>query len=226
MARFIQLHFLTCYAPSNLNRDDLGKPKTTLFGGTQRLRVSSQSLKRAWRTSRVFVDSLGEAHLGKRTRDLGTYVKQRLIELKKKELGGDDKDVGKAFESLAEKQGERFEGLFSVPRSRKEKTGGDADGEDGESGKLGQIAFISASELQNINELIKRIIEGKPVDDDKIKRIVSQPGTSVDVALFGRMLTDMNANSEKAKKLPDHQRDIAKVERSRFAAAVEVERER
>lgn len=50
MAEFIQLHMLVSYPPSNLNRDDLGRPKTAIMGGTQRLRISSQSLKRAWRT--------------------------------------------------------------------------------------------------------------------------------------------------------------------------------
>ena len=53
MSEFIQLHILASYPPSNLNRDDLGRPKTAVMGGTQRLRVSSQSLKRAWRESDI-----------------------------------------------------------------------------------------------------------------------------------------------------------------------------
>ena len=52
MSRFVQLHLLTSYPPANLNRDDLGRPKTAMMGGEPRLRISSQSLKRAWRTSR------------------------------------------------------------------------------------------------------------------------------------------------------------------------------
>ncbi|MDI5434700.1 type I-E CRISPR-associated protein Cas7/Cse4/CasC, partial [Salmonella enterica subsp. enterica serovar Kentucky] len=44
-------HFLTAYAPANLNRDESGRPKTAFMGGVERLRVSSQSLKRAWRVS-------------------------------------------------------------------------------------------------------------------------------------------------------------------------------
>ena len=54
MSQFIQLHLLTSYAPSNLNRDDLGRPKTAKMGGFERLRVSSQSLKRNWRVSELF----------------------------------------------------------------------------------------------------------------------------------------------------------------------------
>ena len=77
MTTFLQLHLLTAYPPSNLNRDDTGRPKTAVFGGVPRLRVSSQSLKRAWRTSSVFVDHVGE-RVGKRTQRLGEEVRQYL----------------------------------------------------------------------------------------------------------------------------------------------------
>lgn len=53
MSRFTQLHLLTFYGPSNLNRDDIGRPKTARVGGVERLRVSSQSLKRAVRSRAV-----------------------------------------------------------------------------------------------------------------------------------------------------------------------------
>ena len=43
MTQFIQLHLLTSYAPSNLNRDDMGQPKTAKLGGVTRLRISSSS---------------------------------------------------------------------------------------------------------------------------------------------------------------------------------------
>lgn len=70
MSTFIQLHLLTSYPPSNLNRDDLGRPKTAVMGGKTRLRISSQSLKRAWRTSEIFKNAL-DGHIGTRTRKVG-----------------------------------------------------------------------------------------------------------------------------------------------------------
>ncbi len=70
MSTFIQLHLLTSYPPSNLNRDDLGRPKTAVMGGKTRLRISSQSLKRAWRTSEIFKKAL-DGHIGTRTRKVG-----------------------------------------------------------------------------------------------------------------------------------------------------------
>ncbi|MDW7711431.1 MAG: type I-E CRISPR-associated protein Cas7/Cse4/CasC [Deferrisomatales bacterium] len=73
MSTFIQLHLLTSYPPANLNRDDLGRPKTAMMGGAKRLRISSQSLKRAWRTSDALREALS-GHLGVRTKRLGTCV--------------------------------------------------------------------------------------------------------------------------------------------------------
>ncbi|MDD4255674.1 MAG: type I-E CRISPR-associated protein Cas7/Cse4/CasC [Methanofollis sp.] len=73
MSEFIQLHILASYPPSNLNRDDLGRPKTAMMGGSQRLRISSQSLKRAWRTSDQFEESL-HGLIGIRTRSLGEKI--------------------------------------------------------------------------------------------------------------------------------------------------------
>ena len=79
MSQFIQLHILTSYPPANLNRDDLGRPKTAVMGGTQRLRISSQSLKRAWRTSDLFEQAL-KGHLGTRTKEMGVRVLNALKE--------------------------------------------------------------------------------------------------------------------------------------------------
>lgn len=70
MRRFTQLHLLTAYPPSNPNSDDLGRPKTATYGGVTRLRLSSQSIKRAARTGEAMRARL-EGHLGVRTRHVG-----------------------------------------------------------------------------------------------------------------------------------------------------------
>ena len=77
MKRFVQLHLLTFYPPSNLNRDDTGKPKTAIIGGATRLRISSQALKRAWRTSDI-AETILARHLGKRTQRIGSLVLDHL----------------------------------------------------------------------------------------------------------------------------------------------------
>lgn len=47
---FIQIHTLTSYPASLLNRDDVGFAKRVPFGEVTRTRISSQCLKRHWRT--------------------------------------------------------------------------------------------------------------------------------------------------------------------------------
>lgn len=56
---YINFHILISHSPSNLNRDDMNMQKTATFGGTRRVRVSSQSLKRAMRTSEYYQENLG-----------------------------------------------------------------------------------------------------------------------------------------------------------------------
>ena len=48
--RFLQIHTLTSYPAALLNRDDAGFAKRIPFGGSTRTRISSQCLKRHWRT--------------------------------------------------------------------------------------------------------------------------------------------------------------------------------
>ena len=49
--RFLQIHTLHSYPAALLNRDDSGLAKRMPFGGSVRTRVSSQCLKRHWRTA-------------------------------------------------------------------------------------------------------------------------------------------------------------------------------
>ncbi len=49
MPRFLQIHWLSSYPATLLNRDDIGFAKRIPFGGVTRLRISSQCLKRHWR---------------------------------------------------------------------------------------------------------------------------------------------------------------------------------
>ena len=47
--QYVDVHALQTVPYANLNRDDLGAPKTLVYGGTERTRVSSQSWKRVVR---------------------------------------------------------------------------------------------------------------------------------------------------------------------------------
>jgi CRISPR system Cascade subunit CasC len=69
---FIDFHVIQTVPPSCVNRDDTGSPKTALYGGVQRARVSSQCWKRAMRC--MFQDSFDEAELGVRTKKIVDMV--------------------------------------------------------------------------------------------------------------------------------------------------------
>lgn len=74
---FLQVHFLTSYHASLLNRDDAGLAKRIDFGGSPRLRVSSQCQKRHWREWLLAQTTLPR---GYRTRHFfDRIVKKRLV---------------------------------------------------------------------------------------------------------------------------------------------------
>jgi len=74
----IELHLLQSFPVSNLNRDDIGQPKTVQFGGYTRGRISSQCLKRAAR-GLLPVYGLQESELGWRTKRLAATAADLLI---------------------------------------------------------------------------------------------------------------------------------------------------
>lgn len=70
----IEIHTIQNHSPANLNRDDLGAPKTCYFGGVLRSRISSQCIKRSVRTSEGFKELCG----GIRTRKLGMLISDQV----------------------------------------------------------------------------------------------------------------------------------------------------
>ncbi|MHB8389932.1 MAG: type I-E CRISPR-associated protein Cas7/Cse4/CasC [Acidobacteriaceae bacterium] len=69
---FINFHILISHSPSCLNRDDMNMQKTAVFGGVNRVRVSSQSLKRTMRMSDYYAIHFGPAST--RTRELEKLI--------------------------------------------------------------------------------------------------------------------------------------------------------
>ena len=170
MADFLQLHLLTAYGPSNLNRDDTGRPKRVVFGGAPRLRVSSQSLKRAWRKSDVFASKL-DGHLARRTQRLGKDVHERLIQ-------------GGMAEDEALETARSIAGVFGKIRGK------DAE----EPTFIEQLAFISPEEradaLALADQALARKKAGQEFETPKADDLLRKTDTAADIAMFGRMLAD------------------------------------
>ena len=172
MTRFVQLHVLTAYPPANLNRDDTGRPKTALVGDALRLRVSSQSLKRAWRTSDVFEAAMS-GHLGTRTKLLGIELHRALID-------------GGVADKLAREWARAMAGVFGKLKASK-KT------DDNDDLQIEQLAHVSPEERLAVDALLRSCIErqSEPTADEL--KLLTKPRTAADIAMFGRMLADAPA---------------------------------
>ena len=184
MSRFLQLHILTSYPPANLNRDDLGRPKTAQMGGVTRLRVSSQSLKRAWRCSDVFERAL-KRQIGTRTKEMGLRIRDRL-----RAAGVSEKKAGEWAQQIAGQFG-KLKSLTDKERKQLK----DEALEPGERRALAerpfqteQLAHFSPSEIAAIDELTDRLAaEDRGPADDEL-RLLRKDHQAADIALFGRML--------------------------------------
>lgn len=164
MSHFVQLHLLTFYAPANLNRDDTGRPKTAVIGGVERLRLSSQAIKRAVRTSVAFREAL-DGHLAERTQRLGEMILRDLS--------------GEFGEEKARQAARDVAGLFGKIKGEK----------DAHATRIEQLAFIGPEEREAALVLASRIASGEKVDLAKESPLKQRDG-AVDIAMFGRMLAD------------------------------------
>jgi CRISPR system Cascade subunit CasC len=163
MTRFVQLHLLTAYPAANLNRDDTGRPKTLNFGGAERLRVSSQSLKRAFRTSAVFAEKLPGA-LGKRSLDFMHALVSALL----------------ARGLTAEEAAGRAEALIEHDKLGKVKKG---------KAQTEQLVHLGPDELATIEGLAGRLGAGGAMEEKAMLVLKDKP-RAADIAMFGRMLAD------------------------------------
>lgn len=80
MSVFVDIHVLQTLPPSNPNRDDTGAPKTGVFGGVSRMRISSQAIKRAARDD--FEKSLEETFKGIRSKRIPSVLKTKILKRK------------------------------------------------------------------------------------------------------------------------------------------------
>ena len=167
MNRFVQLHILTSYPPANLNRDDLGRPKTAKMGGSDRLRISSQSLKRHWRTSDLFQKALS-GHLGTRTKMLGVKVYEKLV-------------AAEISEKKAKAWAQSIAGQFGkLKKEAKDKPLADLE--------IEQLVHISSVEQRGIDIIVDDLIREQREPSETELKILRQDEMAVDIALFGRML--------------------------------------
>jgi CRISPR system Cascade subunit CasC len=190
MSRFVQLHLLVSYPPSNLNRDDTGRPKTAMIGDANRLRISSQSLKRAWRTSDIFESTL-QGHIGIRTKEMGEKIYHMFLE----------KD---APEKKAREWAKLIAGQFGKLKSDK-KT------ENNQDLHIEQLAHFGPEEQAAIKILVDKLSASgtDPIEEDL--KLLRKSRQAADIAMFGRMLASSPAFNVEAAIQVAHAITIHKV---------------
>ena len=181
----LDLHILQTVPPSNLNRDDTGAPKTALYGGVRRARVSSQAWKRA--TRMAFDDLLPSEDLGVRTKRVAEALAERI-----RRLDGsiEEKEAWTlAAETVQTATGSKIE----VPRRKADAA--KKRGEDNPAPESAYLMFLSSRQLDGLAGLAlegRADIKGFFKDKDAKKRAkeIADTRHSVDIALFGRMVAD------------------------------------
>src|SRR5690606_16471847 len=183
----IQVHMLTAYPASLLNRDDAGLAKRIPFGGAVRIRISSQCLKKHWREAPGIAD-LDELPLADRSTRI---YEKRVAEPLVTEHGATE------AEALAIAKYLMKETVDTKPV--KDRTGA-------ETARSGQLLVLTRAETDFLTEQAVKILEqvrsagvdptdGKalekaaPIDKKTLKPILQELPASVDTALFGRMVT-------------------------------------
>lgn len=214
----VELHILQTVPPSNLNRDDTGTPKSAVYGGVRRARVSSQAWKRA--TRRAFQDILDPKDLGVRTRRLAELLGKRIRELDSSIPETDAWAL--AAETVTAATGAKME-----PPKRNAKEEGPEPAPEGK-----YLIFLSARQLDALAELavqgrddIKTFFKNK--ENKAAAKQHAKSRHSIDIALFGRMVADdsdinVDAAAQVAHAISVHRADVE----SDYYTAVDDHKER
>lgn len=172
----VDISILQTVPPSNVNRDDTGSPKTALYGGVRRARVSSQAWKRATRVA--FNETLDPATLGVRTK--------RVVELLAARIESGDSSISP--ERAGELAGQAFRAAgikLSAPRASTK-----------ESPKLdeaGYLVFLSGQQIALMANAAIEVADSEHSEADLktagLKKLINSRH-SIDIALFGRMVAE------------------------------------
>lgn len=193
---FLQIHTLTSYSASLLNRDDAGLAKRIPFGNAIRLRVSSQCLKRHWRED--LTARLPDIPDGLRTR---SFFK-RTVKLKAIAAGVPEAWVDSLIEKLDKAVNRGVKNDSGVKNDGGVKNGGGVknDGGDKKGDKLNQPGLFGEREADYfVDMLLQASREADPVkaltkrlkskeEKDNLEAM-SKAAAGLTAALFGRMVT-------------------------------------
>lgn len=176
---YVDFHVIQTVPPSCVNRDDIGRPKTAMYGGVNRARVSSQAWKRAIREK--FKDIFTDEKLGFRTKYSVDIITDAIKELNPNL--SDEEATKKANEALD-----------NVKIKSNIKKGNTTDA----------LFFISSVQAK---QLARLSVDGEKDKNSYREALKNNP--SIDIALFGRMVAsdqylNIDATSQVAHSISTH----------------------
>ncbi|MGV9703923.1 type I-E CRISPR-associated protein Cas7/Cse4/CasC [Streptomyces sp. NPDC003483] len=183
---FLDVHALQTVPPSNLNRDDTGAPKTAIYGGVPRARVSSQAWKRAIRTYFADEHILDPAELGVRTKKIVELLADRI------QAGGPDAPARETALQLADETVKAAGLKTEIPKRKADQAKEDGSAPAPEAKYL---VFLSSRQLDGLARLALDSATNpaafwKEKKNKDLARQTADSRHSVDIALFGRMVAD------------------------------------
>lgn len=184
MSLVIDIHALQTLPPSLINRDDTGAPKSAIFGGVPRQRVSSQSWKRAIRS--YFEKNVDPESVGDRSKRLP----EKIAKLVENHDGWDAESAIKQVSDLF-----KAAGISTEVDSKRIKELEKSDAEDKEElikeARYPRTKYLIFLSPQQIDRAVRAIVDA---DGEKIKKAeakeILDTQHSVDMAMFGRMIAD------------------------------------
>lgn len=159
---YVDINLLQTVPSSNINRDDTGAPKTAIYGGVTRARVSSQSWKRAVRMAFGKQSDGAEWLKGIRT-TRGPLLLAKEIQKLSDGLSDDD----------------AMEKALAVFKKAKIKL-------DKKTNRTKALLMLSKGQIA---KLAKYALENEELDHKAVKAALTGEN-SLDMALFGRMVAD------------------------------------
>lgn len=174
---FIDIYAIQNVPPCNINRDDTGSPKTAVYGGVPRARVSSQAWKHAMRAE--FQKLLPKESLGVRTKLAAQLIAAKICELRPEAA----EDANALAAQVLTAAG------FTMKESKRV-------GKEEGSAVTEYLIFIAQTEIDGLAQLAltwkDNGLAGSKVNASMKKEVaeIFHGTQAVDIALFGRMLAD------------------------------------
>lgn len=191
--RHLELHIIQSVPVACLNRDDLNSPKTAIFGGVQRARVSSQSWKRAIREMAKEIEP--QYFKGERTRLLYDPLVNAL------------KSAGASAVKADEAAKEIIDALVKIDSKSTDKV------------KSTTLYFMSPLEIET---LAKAYVKTKDVKKTLKSIDASALKDAADISIFGRMVANDHSLTVEAASMFSHALSTHKVDNEiDFFAAVD-----